>query len=48
MLAHVRQVTPLFAQFIRAKEGTAFLGRLDSEMTADERRQRRMQAAGDA
>jgi thymidylate synthase ThyX len=47
MLAHVRQVSPLFAQWIRAKEGTAFLGRLDSEMTADERRQRRMQAAGD-
>ena len=48
MLAHVRKVTPLFAQWIRAKEGSAFLGRLDSEMTADERRQRRMQAAGDA
>jgi thymidylate synthase ThyX len=48
MLAHVRRVSPLFAQFIRAKEGGAFLGRLDSEMTADERRQRRMQAAGDA
>ena len=26
----------------------AFLGRLDSEMTADERRKRRMEAAGDA
>ena len=48
MLARVREVSPLFAQFIRAKEGTAFLGRLDSEMTADERRQRRMLAAGDA
>lgn len=48
MLAHVREVSPLFAQWIRAKEGGAFLGRLDSEMTADERRQRRMQAAGDA
>ncbi len=48
MLAHVRRVSPLFAQFIRAKEGGAFLGRLDSEMTAEERRQRRMQAAGDA
>ena len=48
MLAQVRRVSPLFAQWIRAKEGTAFLGRLDSEMTADERRQRRMQAAGDA
>ena len=48
MLAHVREVSPLFARFIRAKEGEAFLGRLDSEMTADERRQRRMQSAGDA
>lgn len=48
MLARVREVSPLFAHWIRAKEGGAFLGRLDSEMTADERRQRRMQAAGDA
>ncbi|MDO8349195.1 MAG: FAD-dependent thymidylate synthase [Planctomycetota bacterium] len=48
MFAHVRASSPLFAQFIRAKEGAAFLGRLDSEMTADERRQRRMKAAGDA
>ena len=38
MLEHVRRVTPLFAQFIRAKEGQAFLGRLDSEMSADEPR----------
>jgi thymidylate synthase ThyX len=48
MLAHVRAVSPLFARFVRAKEGHAFLGRLDSEMTADERRARRMHAAGDA
>ena len=48
MLEHVRKVTPLFAKFIRAKEGSAFLGRLDTEMTADERRKRRMEAAGDA
>jgi hypothetical protein len=48
MLAKVREVSPLFARFVRAKEGGAFLGRLDSEMGADERRQRRMQAAGDA
>lgn len=48
MLEHVRKVSPLFAKFIRAKEGAAFLGRLDSEMTADERRKRRMEAAGDA
>jgi thymidylate synthase ThyX len=47
MLAHVRAVSPLFAQFIRAKEGAAFLGRLEGEMTAEERRLRRMQAAGD-
>lgn len=48
MLAHLRTVSPLFAQFVRAREGASFLGRLDSEMTADERRRRRMQAAGDA
>ncbi len=47
MLAKVREVSPLFARFVRAKEGTAFLGRLDSELGADERRRRRMQAAGD-
>ncbi len=47
MLAHVRTVSPLFAQFVRAQEGGAFLGRFDSEMSADERRQRRMHAAGD-
>ena len=48
MFEHVKRVTPLFARFIRAKQGTAFLGRLDSEMSADERRKRRMEAAGDA
>ena len=48
MLTHVREVSPLFAKFIRAKEGAAFLGRLDNEMTADDRRKRRMEAAGDA
>ncbi|MEO6594792.1 MAG: FAD-dependent thymidylate synthase, partial [Planctomycetota bacterium] len=48
MLAHVRHVTPLFARFVRAKEGSAFLGRLDSEVTAEDRRERRMRAAGDA
>lgn len=47
MLEHLRRATPLFARFVRAKEGAAFLGRLDSEMTADERRVRRMHAAGD-
>jgi hypothetical protein len=44
----VRKVSPLFAQFIRGVEGSAFLGRLESEMTAEERRQRRMHAAGDS
>lgn len=48
MFEHVRSVSPLFAEYVRAQEGGAFLGRLDSEMTADERRRRRMQAAGDA
>lgn len=48
MFAHVQRVSPLFADYIRARHGTAFLGRLDSEMTADERRLRRMQSAGDA
>jgi len=48
MFAHVQRVSPLFAKFVRAKQGAAFLGRLDSEMTADERRKRRMEAAGDA
>ncbi len=48
MFAHVKRTSPLFAQFIRAQEGGAFLGRLDSELTADERRARRMEAAGDA
>jgi thymidylate synthase ThyX len=47
MWARVKAVSPLFADYVRAKEGGAFLGRLDSEMTADERRQRRMHAAGD-
>jgi hypothetical protein len=48
MQAHVERVAPLFASVIRARKGEAFLGRLESEMTADERRQRRMRAAGDA
>ena len=48
MFEHVKRVSPLFAKFVRAKEGGAFLGRLDSEMSADDRRKRRMEAAGDA
>lgn len=48
MFAHLQRVSPLFAQFVRAQVGEAFLGRMQGEQTADERRQRRMQAAGDA
>jgi len=48
MFAHLQRVSPLFAQFVRAQVGDAFLGRMQQEQTADERRQRRMQAAGDA
>ncbi|HLQ39321.1 MAG TPA: FAD-dependent thymidylate synthase, partial [Planctomycetota bacterium] len=47
MLAQVRAVSPLFAEFIRASEGAAFLGRMLAEQTADERRLARMKAAGD-
>jgi thymidylate synthase ThyX len=48
MFAHVQRVSPLFAQWIRAKVGDAFLGRMQGEQTADDRRLRRMKAAGDA
>lgn len=48
MQSHVERVAPLFASCVRAKKGDAFLGRLESELGADERRRRRMQAAGDA
>ena len=47
MLAEVRRVSPLFARFIRAQQGRAFLGRMEREQTADERRQRRMEHSGD-
>jgi thymidylate synthase ThyX len=47
MHAAMQRVSPLFAQFVRAQHGEAFLGRMDSEQTADERKQRRMLAAGD-
>ena len=43
----VERVSPLFARFIRAQEGTSFLGRMEAEQTADARRKRRMQKAGD-
>ncbi len=48
MQEHLERVTPLFARYVRARKGEAFLGRLESEATADERRLRRMKAAGDA
>lgn len=48
MLALVRDRAPLFAKFIRACEDPVLLGRLHAEQNADERRARRMHAAGDA
>ncbi len=48
MFELVRQRAPLFARCIRAHEDPVLLGRLQAEQTADERRLRRMQAAGDA
>jgi thymidylate synthase ThyX len=48
MFDHVERVSPLFARYIRVQKGEAFLGRMQSEQGADDRRLRRMQAAGDA
>jgi thymidylate synthase ThyX len=48
LFKEVRRVSPLFASFIRAKEGNAFLGRMNAEQSADDRRQKRMERAGDA
>ena len=48
MLELVRAKAPLFASTIRAHEDPVLLGRLAAEQQADERRLRRMQAAGDA
>ena len=48
MFAELQRVSPLFAAFVRAQHGSAFLGRMESEQSADERKKRRMQAAGDA
>ncbi|MGE3175367.1 MAG: FAD-dependent thymidylate synthase [Planctomycetota bacterium] len=48
MQEHLQRVSPLFAAFVRARTGDAFLGRMQNELGADERRKRRMQAAGDA
>ena len=38
----------VFASFIRVRKGEAFLGRMQAEQTADQRRQKRMEQAGDA
>jgi hypothetical protein len=43
----VEQVSPLFARFVRVQKGEAFLGRMQAEQTADERRLQRMIRAGD-
>lgn len=48
MFLRMQEVTPLFAHYVRARLGEAFLGRMENEQTADERRQKRMQAAGDS
>lgn len=48
MFLHMQKATPLFARYVRAKLGDAFLGRMQTEQTADDRRMKRMQAAGDA
>ena len=48
MFLQMQKVTPLFARYVRAKLGEAFLGRMQTEQTADDRRIKRMQAAGDA
>ncbi len=43
----VKRVSPLFARCIRAHEGAAFMGRMEAEQGAEDRRKRRMQQAGD-
>ncbi len=48
MFEHLQAASPLFAKFVRAQTGSAFLGRMQNEQTADDRRLKRMQAAGDA
>ncbi|MFO1053449.1 MAG: FAD-dependent thymidylate synthase [Planctomycetota bacterium] len=48
MQAHIERVAPLFARYIRAQKGEAFLGRMQAEQTADDRRLERMRRAGDA
>jgi thymidylate synthase ThyX len=48
MFLRMQAVTPLFARYVRVRLGEAFLGRMENEQSADERRQKRMHAAGDA
>lgn len=43
----IEKVSPLFASLIRVKLGSAFLGRMESEQGAEDRRRRRMIQAGD-
>ncbi|MBI5850375.1 MAG: FAD-dependent thymidylate synthase [Planctomycetes bacterium] len=47
MQEHVERVAPVFAHYVRAQKGEAFLGRMQAEQTADERRLDRMRRAGD-
>jgi len=47
MFRAVEKVSPMFASLIRAKVGSAFLGRMESEQGADARRRARMIKAGD-
>ena len=47
MFRAVEKVSPLFASLIRAKVGSAFLGRMKSEQGAEARRRARMIKAGD-
>ena len=47
MYERIHEVSPLFAGLVRARLGKAFLGRMEAEQGADERRRRRMAQAGD-
>ena len=47
MYREVEKVSPLFASLIRVQIGDAFLGRMEAEQGAEERRRRRMIQAGD-
>lgn len=47
MYRAVERVSPVFARTIRASLGSAFLGRMEAEQGADDRRKRRMMQAGD-